>query len=188
MPCRWFLALYFFLSPGHSFHPAFILIFSESHLSPSLSSPGQGRREEEPREGGRPGLMRDERSGPVLRSGGRPGPGQEVGQARVAPAWRRGAASAERPGGTARRGLGREAWRRGAAAPARRRSRPRPGARRGLRREVWKHGAAAPARRRSRPWPRGLEAWRDAAAPARRCGWPPSLVRQDCEEFCLKIF
>ena len=73
------LGLILFLSPGHSFHPAFILIFSESHLSPSLSSPGQGRREEEPREGGRPGLMRDERSGPGLRSGGRAGPGQEVG-------------------------------------------------------------------------------------------------------------
>ena len=102
---------YPFSLPGHSFHPAFILIFSESHLSPSLSSPGQGRRKEEPQEGGQPGLMRDERSGPGLRSGGRAGPGQEVGQARVAPAWRRGAASAERPGGTAQRGLGLEARR-----------------------------------------------------------------------------
>ena len=103
------LDLILFLSPGHSFHPAFILIFSESHLSPSLSSPGQGRREEEPREGGRPGLMRDERSGPGLRSGGRAGPSQEAGQARAASAWRRCVALAERPGGTARRGLSREA-------------------------------------------------------------------------------
>ena len=119
------LGLILFLSPGHSFHPAFILIFSESHLSPSLSSPGQGRREEEPREGGRPGLMRDERSGPGLRSGGRAGPGQEVGQARVAPAWRRGAASAGRPGGTARRGAA-SAGRPGGAA-----WQPQPGGARG---------------------------------------------------------
>ena len=118
---------YPFSLPGHSFHPAFILIFSESHLSPSLSSPGQGRREEEPREGGRPGLMHDECSGPGLWSGGRPGPGQEVGQARVAPAWRRGAASAGRPGGAARQ--------------------PRPGGARGPGLEAWRHGVMQLPRR-----------------------------------------
>jgi hypothetical protein len=41
------LGLILFLSPGHSFHPAFILIFSESHLSLHLyllQVRGGGRR------------------------------------------------------------------------------------------------------------------------------------------------
>ena len=145
------LGLILFLSPGHSFHPAFILIFSESHLSPSLSSPGAAGGGAT---GGRPAWLdarRAQRSRPEEWRAPRPQP--------------RGGPGARGPSLEARRGSpGQEAL----AAPA------WSAARRGLRREVWKHGAAAPARRRSRPWPGGLEVRRYLGREA----WRHGVTRQ----------